>query len=509
VSNLKAEMHAGKPMKQSLAIAYATKRRNGKKKSTDVKGMAHGGSASPNKGTDQKGKQVPLSSPGAEMTQAAAQKMNMGGMYDPEGSQRGGNAAMKRAKMSANKEAMYANGGDVRPNAGRDDQGRRQQMATANQNMLDERSQNEGRQITQPGPNTSTAGMARGGIMADGCPACMAQGGACSMHMAKMAEGGETADDGDVGGAKTSTTGNKTKTGGSNPGGASTGGAGTVTITTGKMPPSGINISDVGGRTDSKNAGGMDPSDENDDMMKATGGRVDSEEANNEAMLSMGGPATNPSDPRHAEEYRNSRAASDEALLSMGGEATHPTDPRQKKEYMLSDRAAMAARYAMGGDVDPDAANIQRMNTRKQLSDDTADSLRPLGKNAIGPVHGSDTMELPSEGSDTDSAEGTLQAFERKPLKMARGGSVVDEIMRTRGHASADEDQSDPEDFSHTQHTEGGENDGDQMNWEKEGNDFSNYHSTPDSAHGDIPADLDDTLVGQLLKDRRNKRRGM
>jgi len=87
----------------------------------------------------------------------------------------------------------------------------------------------------------------------------------------KMAKGGE------VGGAETSTTGNKTKTGGSNPGGASTGGAGTVTITTGKNPPQSINISDIGGRTDSRNAGGMDPSDKDDDMM--SGGGMPQEEA--------------------------------------------------------------------------------------------------------------------------------------------------------------------------------------------------------------------------------------
>ncbi len=33
--NLKAEIHAGKPMNQSLAIAYATKRRAGKKMAKD------------------------------------------------------------------------------------------------------------------------------------------------------------------------------------------------------------------------------------------------------------------------------------------------------------------------------------------------------------------------------------------------------------------------------------------------------------------------------------------
>jgi len=83
-------------------------------------------------------------------------------------------------------------------------------------------------------------------------------------------------DGGKVGGAKTSTTGNKTKTGGSNPGGASTGGAGTVTITTRDLGSRGINVSNVGGKTDSKNHGGMDPGDsEEDDMKKmASGGEV-------------------------------------------------------------------------------------------------------------------------------------------------------------------------------------------------------------------------------------------
>ena len=94
------------------------------------------------------------------------------------------------------------------------------------------------------------------------CENCMRKEADCKC----MSEGG------DVGGAETSTTGNKTKTGGSNPGGASTGGAGTVTITTGKIPPKGINISNVGGNTSARNAGGMDPGDEDDTMKMSNGG---------------------------------------------------------------------------------------------------------------------------------------------------------------------------------------------------------------------------------------------
>ena len=97
--------------------------------------------------------------------------------------------------------------------------------------------------------------------------------------MKMMAEGGkvDTKTGGaKTGGAKTSTTGNKTKTGGSNPGGASTGGAGTVTITTRDLGSKGINVSNVGGKTDSKNHGGMDPGDEDDDgkTMMAEGGEI-------------------------------------------------------------------------------------------------------------------------------------------------------------------------------------------------------------------------------------------
>jgi len=127
-----------------------------------------------------------------------------------------------------------------------------------------------------------------------------AHGGAAHAenHVAHLTEhgycrGGEYCGGGQMyakgGQTETSTTGNKTKTGGSNPGGASTGGAGTVTITTGKMPPKGINISDVGGRTQARNPGGMDPSDEDDeDTMMARGGE----------MYAQGGSVTRPAKTR-------------------------------------------------------------------------------------------------------------------------------------------------------------------------------------------------------------------
>lgn len=64
--NIKAEMHAGKPQDQSLAIAYAVKKRNAKK-------MASGG-------------MVSMEHDRAEHSNAADQVpcMNCGGMYNPK-----------------------------------------------------------------------------------------------------------------------------------------------------------------------------------------------------------------------------------------------------------------------------------------------------------------------------------------------------------------------------------------------------------------------------------------
>lgn len=73
--NLNAEMKAGKPMKQSLAIAYAVKRRN--KKSS-------GGMASYAKGGEVNEKLHPSYEPSSIVKAMRAKKMSEGGMVEDD-----------------------------------------------------------------------------------------------------------------------------------------------------------------------------------------------------------------------------------------------------------------------------------------------------------------------------------------------------------------------------------------------------------------------------------------
>lgn len=182
------------------------------------------------------------------------------------------------ASMGRRERALYAaRGKPIRPN---DDYAERYPGV--------EKSANQGPSLNG-GPSGATTRMPMNpqgritpeeqAMFAHGGPVAMADHHRkMSAHYQKLAEGGSVSPTKTH--TSTSTTGNKTKTGGSNPGGASTGGAGTVTISTGKMPPEGINISNVGGKTDAKNHGGMDPGDIDDPMAMAYGGYASPHQSN-------------------------------------------------------------------------------------------------------------------------------------------------------------------------------------------------------------------------------------
>ena len=188
----------------------------------------------------------------------------------------------------------------------------------------------------------------------------------------KMAEGGK------VGGASTSTTGNKTKTGGSNPGGASTGGAGTVTITTGKNPPQSISVSDVGGNTRARNAGGMDPSDKDDKMMMSKGGDMKSRRERmmdaalgrkmadgGEMVGSSGGPEMD-----HASGYQSH--ADDQAILN---EAARIEDRRA-----LNQHGQIEEGQQTGGDGFHDESYMGNQGNSHDEYSDTEDSGDMVGR---------------------------------------------------------------------------------------------------------------------------------
>jgi hypothetical protein len=94
-SNIKAEMHAGKPQKQALAIAYAVKRRNAKK-------MAHGGNVELEQSTMQNDACPACGSHGCELHQAHDQKYAQGGQV--QGSPTAMNVASKMEARKAKSE---------------------------------------------------------------------------------------------------------------------------------------------------------------------------------------------------------------------------------------------------------------------------------------------------------------------------------------------------------------------------------------------------------------------
>ena len=243
------------------------------------------------------------------------------------------------------------------------------------------------------------------------------------MHLrrvrAMMAKGG------DVGGASTSTTGNKTKTGGSNPGGASTGGAGTVTITTGAKPPQSIRVSDVGGRTDARNAGGSDPSDKDDDMMEG-----DAPSANR-----MFGGGKVKEDPVYQE--------------NMVAKPLYPEAPSRTEVGMKSIRDAAndpsRVNKADGGEITADSLDdivdeiIRRRAHSKMMAEGGQADLRENGEETSANPDPFDLDNIYAAG-DMDSLDTALMdsdplADEDAEHDEDAGRDTVDEIMRRRKHA--------------------------------------------------------------------------
>lgn len=210
-----------------------------------------------------------------------------------------------------------------------------------------------------------------------------------------LAEGGRTS---------TSTTGNKTKTGGSNPGGASTGGAGTVTITTGKMPPKGINISNVGGKTAARNAGGMDPGDsEEDDMKKmAEGGSIS---------------AYNERRPMPDNRYDDSKSVSRNSGNKPAHDDSWTDQPTVRQAQAKSSRKVMPIKHPKM--VPSDAFSVRMRDEEDDLM--SSDSPGPYGEQP--PKH--DDEEGPDRQGDEVPDMQDEHSTHRKPY--ADGGDVEDE----------------------------------------------------------------------------------
>lgn len=238
----------------------------------------------------------------------------------------------------------------------------------------------------------------------------------------KMAEGGK------VGGAETSTTGNKTKTGGSNPGGASTGGAGTVTITARDLGPEGIRVSDVGGNTESRNAGGMDPSDENDDMMKAEGGEMKSKKQRAieafHGMMAEGG---------MAEPADKDSASMQQAKMGAGDDFPNASDQANLKEldsHLSRDEAMMkkAQSYADGGDVDESSSMVDQIMAKMSKGGQVANQDEAITgdmPNEFDDLHLRDDLEF----SETEANSGADLGNAREDKDRA---DMVAQIMKSR-----------------------------------------------------------------------------
>ena len=213
----------------------------------------------------------------------------------------------------------------------------------------------------------------------------------------RMADGGKVGG-AKTGGAKTSTTGNKTKTGGSNPGGASTGGAGTVTVTvSGKtgLAKDAINISGVGGKTDARNPGGMDPSDEDDkDTMMANGGRVDPTPTPDDYVTS------NHMDVDEINKFSK-------AFSPASDQPAAAPSPKQESNGMV-DRIMKKMGHASGGDVDQDSLDYA---------------------NEISDLEVKKAPQPPTDlrASEQDAMDNKMVDRIMKMRKMSKGGEVANE----------------------------------------------------------------------------------
>jgi len=303
--NVEAEMHAGKPQKRALAIAYSIKRRAPKKmaKGGSVEGRAdisdHKITADSSTEESQRMRHGEGTSRKQELRAASSRptvderEQRSMDMMDDESTSHSPEVNFHEERMSGIDDAMdsremamthgrkMAHGGEINFREDKmvtiDDEDSERSEAMLDSKPM--RHKDEKRAGTMRVTIDSDDDMEEGMLHTKNQPDEYSKEGRIN-----YAKGGK------VGGASTSTTGNKTKTGGSNPGGASTGGAGTLTISNGSGTLGDLNIGDTGGRTEARNHGGMDPNDSDDDMPMARGGSVADQIMRKKKMMAEGGP---------------------------------------------------------------------------------------------------------------------------------------------------------------------------------------------------------------------------
>jgi hypothetical protein len=145
--------------------------------------------------------------------------------------------------------------------------------------------------------------------------------------------------------------------------------------------------------------------------------------------------------------------------------------------YAVKRRAGKRC-MAKGGEVEPEKLHV-------------ADTREPASKMSAAPEI-ERSKELLSSGPKDGRAETFSTTHGNKFGGYAKGG-IVDAILSARqGPPVADSDEElDPEYVPDMEP---------QL-------DLSGYHHTDDPEHGNIPAEDDETLVGQILRDRRSRRR--
>ena len=448
--NVGAEMHAGKPQKQALAIAYSIKRKNQHKKH---KKMAKGGEV---REDSARSESRPMPDKEYNDSVMANHNKNMKALKEDDWTdnptvkqaQKPSKTKLSRPKLVGSDafsvrykdeidadldriDSEYPESDKAQPKKSYDEQGPNRQGPKV-RDMEDEHV-THGKPYKMETEHDDAMDEAEPDMKKTQSP------------LGRYAQGGQVDEDrpdvgwgkiifkakgGTVGGAKTSTTGNKTKTGGSNPGGASTGGAGTVTITTGKVPPKGINISNVGGKTAARNAGGMDPSDkDDDDTMMARGGPIMQPEDHGDELMER-------DDEAHLESMESpseDEGASDARMRDEEGQDRQGPEVSDMEDEHSTGRKP----YYMGGPA------VKKDHPHEQYNDAEANEDDDMELNAAHDEHSPDDSEMQPEHEEEEERHNSIAAAimakrDRMHAAIDSGAHDMDEAARMASGGSVE-----------------------------------------------------------------------
>lgn len=172
--------------------------------------------------------------------------------------------------------------------------------------------------------------------------------------------------------------------------------------------------------------------------------------------------------------------------------------------------APMKRGYASGGFVDDSPLETEASTVPEERRQDLTQRNRRLPSDPR-PQMPEDADMLPNERSDTPMTLEDQIVASRKMLKYADGG-----LVKLDGGNSMGRSQDDVVDAIMAQRkgvqppaAENEELDPDFVNDMEPVQDLSQYHHVDDDEHDDIPAEEEDEIVGQILRSRRDARRGM